>query len=58
MKISQFIKEARSEAKHISWPTKKTTIVSTIAVIVFSCVVGYYLGFFDFLFSYLLNILL
>lgn len=58
MKISQFIKEAQAEAKHISWPTKKTTIIFTVSVIVFSALVGYYLGFFDFLFSYLLNILL
>ncbi len=58
MKISQFIKETRAEAKHINWPTRKTTIVSTVAVVVSVFIIGYYLGLFDFIFSYLLNIIL
>jgi preprotein translocase subunit SecE len=58
MKISQFIKEAKAEWKHISWPSKKTTTVFTAAVIVVSLLAGYYLGFFDFVFSYLLSTIL
>lgn len=58
MKISQFIKETRAESKHINWPTRKTTIVSTVAVVVSAFIVGYYLGLFDFIFSSLLNIIL
>lgn len=55
MKISQFIKEVRAESKHISWPTKKATTLFTIAVVIASLFVGYYLGLFDFLFGRLLN---
>lgn len=58
MKISKFIKEAQAEAKHISWPTKKTTTVFTIAVIVLSLFTGYYLGLFDYIFSSLLGLIL
>jgi len=58
MKISKFIKEARAESKHISWPSKKTTTIYTVAVILVSLGVGYYLGLFDFIFTSLLNSIL
>jgi len=58
MKLSKFIKEARAESKHISWPTRKATTIFTIGVIVISLLVGYYLGLFDFIFTSLLNSIL
>jgi len=58
MNISHFIKEIRAESKHITWPSRKTTTMFTLAVIILSFFVGYYLGFFDFVFSTLLGKLL
>ncbi|HNU95449.1 MAG TPA: preprotein translocase subunit SecE [Candidatus Paceibacterota bacterium] len=59
-KITNYIKEVIAEAKNVNWPTRKETTFFTIAVIIISLIVAYYLGFFDFLFqrglSYLLNI--
>ncbi len=50
-KITEFIKEVIAEANHVTWPTRKQAIYSTIAVLVISAFVAYYLGLFDFLFS-------
>lgn len=36
---------------HVTWPTKKQTIAYTLAVIVISILVAYFLGAFDFIFS-------
>ncbi|HAE36473.1 MAG: Preprotein translocase, SecE subunit [Candidatus Nomurabacteria bacterium GW2011_GWF2_35_66] len=49
--ITDFIKEVLAEAKHITWPTRKQAIYATIAVLVISLLVAYYLGLLDFLFS-------
>jgi preprotein translocase subunit SecE len=49
--IINFFKEVLAEAKHITWPTRKQAIYSTIAVLVISLFVAYYLGALDFLFS-------
>ncbi len=58
MKISTFIQEARQEAKHISWPRKKTTTLFTVGVVVISIVIGYYIGFFDFIFTSILGLII
>lgn len=50
-KTIEFLKEVLAEAKHIVWPTRKHTIFSTIAVVVVSFAISYYLGLFDFLFT-------
>jgi len=50
-KITEFFKEVMAEAKHITWPTRKQTISFTVAVLVISILVAYYLGLLDFLFS-------
>ncbi|MFM2374403.1 MAG: hypothetical protein RLZZ234_398 [Candidatus Parcubacteria bacterium] len=46
-----YIKETREELKHVSWPTQKQTIMYTATVVVVSVIVSLFLGFFDFLFS-------
>jgi len=56
MSIISYIKETKAEMAHVSWPTKKQTTSFTIAVIVFSFAVAFYLGAFDSLFKYLLEI--
>jgi preprotein translocase subunit SecE len=57
-KTVEFIKEVIAEAKNVHWPTKKQTIVYTIAVLVVSAIIAYYLGLLDFLFSKGLGFLL
>ncbi len=50
-KITQYIKEVIAESKNVTWPTKSQTIAFTIAVMVVSLAVAYYLGLLDFLFK-------
>lgn len=50
-KIINYIKEVIEEAKKVTWPTRKQTILFTIAVLVVSLLVAYYLGLLDYLFS-------
>jgi len=56
--ITQFIKQTKSELKLVNWPTRKQTTVFTIMVIIMSLGVAYTLGFFDFIFTKLLGLLL
>lgn len=49
-KITEYFKETKAEMKHVVWPTKNQTIFYTIAVIVISLLIAYFLGFFDFAF--------
>jgi preprotein translocase SecE subunit len=51
MKAIDYIKSTKEEMKHVKWPTRKETILYTVAVILISGVVAYVLGFFDYLFS-------
>lgn len=51
MKLVDYIKETKSEIKHVSWPTKSQSIWFTIIVIVISLLTAFFLGFFDFIFS-------
>jgi preprotein translocase SecE subunit len=51
MSITSYLKETRLEISQITWPTLNQAILFTVAVIVVSLVVGYFLGFFDFIFS-------
>lgn len=50
-KITDFFKEVYAESKHITWPTRKQAAYATIAVVIISLLVAYYLGLLDFLFS-------
>ena len=51
MKLIDYIKDTRSELKHVSWPTRSQAIAFTALVIVISITVSFFLGFFDYLFS-------
>lgn len=46
-----YIKDTFAELKHVSWPTHKQAVVSTVLVIVVSILVAIYVGVFDFIFS-------
>lgn len=58
MKIVEYIKETRGELKHVSWPTRRQAIAFTALVIVLSFAVAAFLGFFDFLFSRAITLLI
>jgi preprotein translocase subunit SecE len=51
MRLVDYIKETRSEFKHVSWPTRRQALVFTVVVIVISLFTAIFLGFFDFIFS-------
>ncbi len=50
-KITEYFKETKIELKHVIWPSRRQTLYYTLAVIVLSVVIAYYLGLFDFIFS-------
>jgi preprotein translocase subunit SecE len=57
-KLGTFLKEVRLEMKKINWPTRQETIRYTFIVIGVSFAVAAFLGGLDFLFSYLLQLVL
>ncbi len=50
-KTIEFLKETKAEMTQVKWPSKKQSIISTVAVVVISVLVAYFLGFFDFVFK-------
>lgn len=54
-KISTFLKEAVSEMKKVTWPTRQEAIKHTLIVIVVCIIVAIFLGGIDYLFTYLLD---
>ncbi len=55
MKIIQFLKETKTEMKYVTWPTRRRSIIYTIAIILFSAGLGYTLYGFDIIFNELLK---
>ena len=53
--LINYIKDTHEELKHVSWPTRQQSIVFTIAVIVISILASIFLGFFDYIFSLILQ---
>ncbi len=51
MKFFSYIKESFGEVRHIKWPTKRETIFHTIAVIIITVAIAYYLNLFDLIFA-------
>lgn len=54
-KLINYIKGTRAELKNVSWPSRRQTINFTLLVIGISLAVAALLGFFDFIFSYLIK---
>jgi preprotein translocase subunit SecE len=46
-----YIKETKTEMKHVTWPSRVDVLMFTATIIVVSIVTALYLGLFDFLFS-------
>jgi preprotein translocase subunit SecE len=55
MSIATFLKETRTEMKHVVWPSRRRTVAYTLIIIVLSLVLGYLLNGFDVLFRALLG---
>jgi preprotein translocase subunit SecE len=51
MLLLDYIRDTKGEMKHVSWPTKSQAIGYTALVLVLSIVLSIYLGFFDFIFT-------
>lgn len=58
MKFFTYIKESFGEVRHIKWPTRQETIMYTIAVIIVSVFVAYYLNLFDTIFTRALDLII
>jgi preprotein translocase subunit SecE len=56
--LIQYLKDTRAELTHVSWPTQKQIVIYTAVVIVISSLVAAFLGFFDFVFSRGINMLI
>ncbi|MEK7178627.1 MAG: preprotein translocase subunit SecE [Patescibacteria group bacterium] len=56
MSFIEYLKNTRGELRHVSWPTRRQTAYFTVIVIAFSLLTAFFLGFFDFLFTELLNL--
>ena len=54
-KIRQFFEEARTEFRHVNWPTRSEVTRLTGVVIFLSLGLSLLLGAFDYLFTYLLK---
>lgn len=50
-KIIEYLKETKTELKHVIWPSRSQTLLYTAIVIVLSILIAYFLGVFDFIFS-------
>lgn len=55
-KFIHYLKETRGEMKHVSWPTQRQALINTTLVIIISILIALFLGFFDFLFTRLLDL--
>lgn len=51
MAIKQYINETMAEMKHVTWPTRRQTVIYSILVIGVSIAVSVYLGLLDSVFA-------
>jgi len=50
-RIKRFFEEARTEIRHVNWPSRAEAIRLTSIVVIISLGLAVFLGFFDWLFS-------
>lgn len=54
----QFIEQVKAETKKVTWPTRKETITSTIAVFIMVTLASLFLFFADQILAYMVNFIL
>jgi len=57
-KLTNFIKDVRTEFSKVSWPTREDLVSSTGVVLVFSAIFAVFIGIFDLIISFIWGILL
>jgi len=57
-KIASYLRETKDELVRVSWPSRRVTLKHTLLVIGISLGVAIYLGAADFLFTYLLSLII
>lgn len=56
MKITEYIKNTRTEMSHVTWPSRDQTVRFTVLIIAVSALTALILGLADFVFSKLLTL--
>jgi preprotein translocase subunit SecE len=54
-KLTEFLKDVKTELGRVSWPTKKQTAQYTVVVILMSIAVAAFLTAWDSIFGFILN---
>lgn len=54
-KITNYLKEVKTELEKVTWPKREETVRLTATVILFSALIAAYVGLLDFLFTNLLT---
>ena len=57
-KLTSFLQESKLELSRVNWPSREETMQLTAMVIGISILFALFLGFLDFLFTYLLELIL
>lgn len=57
-KVATFFRDVRAELTKVSWPTRSQTVRYTLVVIGLSFALAIFLGALDFVFGYLLNLVI
>lgn len=50
-----YLKDTRGELAHVSWPTRQQAVTFTVVVVIISIATAAFLGFFDYVFSLILQ---
>ena len=58
MGLTNYIKETKTELKHVSWPSRRQTMASTAIVIIGSVALSLFLAFFDVIAGWALKLFL
>ncbi len=58
MSLISYIKDTKGELSHVNWPSRRNSIIFTVVVIIVSVITSVFLGFFDLVFSKILNLVI
>lgn len=57
-RIKKYILEVVAEMKRVSWAKRKELLSTTVVVIILSFIMAIFVGFFDFIFSTILRLVI